>query len=166
MNIYECDVPDGGTCAACARCQFKMLAGTTPCALCNEHASTLDLASADAGECRCVPGLSPSLAPGGEAGVACAACSTNTYKNTTANAACATCTTHSSDSMCACDAEYVSAGDGSCDRVCAAGFEAAGGPDGEALCAGWTPSTFKGERGDHACVACPAHSFSYPRNQT
>jgi hypothetical protein len=60
----------------------------------------------------------------------------------------------------------VAAGDGSCDRVCAAGFEAAGGPDGEALCAGCAPSTFKGERGDHACAACPAAAFSYARNQT
>ena len=107
------------------------------------------------------------------AGVACAPCAANTYKNATANAACAPCTPHSSApagsrnaSMCACDAEYVAAGDGSCDRVCAAGFEAAGGPDGEAACAGCAPSTFKADRGDHACAACPARAFSYARNQT
>jgi hypothetical protein len=68
--------------------------------------------------------------------------------------------------MCRCDAEYVAAGDGSCDRVCAAGFEAAGGADGEAFCAGCAPSTFKVDRGDHPCEPCPAHAFSYASNQT
>jgi hypothetical protein len=163
--------PDGGACAACGRGQFKALAGAAACVFCNEHATTLDLAAADAGECRCAPGFAPSGQS--SAGVTCAPCAADTYKNRTANAACAPCTPHSSApagsrnvSACACDAEYVAAGDGSCDRVCAAGFEAAGGPDGEALCAGCAPSTFKVERGDHACAACPAAAFSYARNQT
>jgi len=164
---------DGGPCAACARGQFKTLAGAAACAFCNEHASTLDLASTDAGECRCTPGFAPSGQASPSTGVACAPCAADTYTNTTANAACAACTAHASApagsrniSMCRCNAEYVAAGDGSCDRVCAAGFEAAGGADGEAFCAGCAPSTFKGERGDHACEPCPAHAFSYARNQT
>jgi hypothetical protein len=163
--------PDGGDCVACARGQFKALAGAAACVFCREHASTLDLAATDATECRCTPGFAPS--GNSAAGVTCAPCAANTYKNATANAACAPCTPHSgapagsrNASMCACDAEYVAAGDGSCDRVCAAGFEAGGGPDGEALCAGCAPSTFKVERGDHACAACPEHAFSYARNQT
>jgi hypothetical protein len=58
--------PDGGACAACARGQFKALAGVAACAFCNEHASTLDLASTEAAECRCTPGFAPSgqSAPG------------------------------------------------------------------------------------------------------
>ena len=163
--------PDGGDCVACARGQFKALEGAAACTACNEHASTLDLAATDATECRCTPGFAPS---GNSAtGVTCAPCAANTYKNTTANAACAPCTPHSSApagsrnvSMCRCDAEYVAAGDGSCDRVCAAGFEAAGGADGEAFCAGCAPSTFKADRGDHPCEACPANAFSNARNQT
>ena len=163
--------PDGGDCVACARGLFKALAGAAACVFCSEHASTLDLAATDATECRCTPGFAPS---GNSAtGVTCAPCAANTYKNTTANAACAPCTPHSSApagsrnvSMCRCDAEYVAAGDGSCDRVCAAGFEAAGGADGEAFCAGCAPSTFKADRGDHPCEACPANAFSNARNQT
>ncbi len=107
------------------------------------------------------------------AGFACAPCAADTYKNSTANAACAPCTPHSSApagarnvSMCRCDAEYVAAGDGSCDRVCAAGFEAAGGADGETECAGCASGTFKRERGDDACTPCPAHAFSTARNET
>jgi hypothetical protein len=58
------------------------------------------------------------------AGVTCDPCAADTYKNSTANAAWAPCTPHSSApagsrnvSMYACDAEYVAAGDGSCDRA-------------------------------------------------
>jgi len=163
--------PDGGPCHACEAGTFKPLAGAAACTACNAHASTLDLAATDAAECRCTPGFAPSGSSA--AGVTCALCAADTYKNTTANAACAACTPHSSApagsrnvSMCRCDAEYVAAGDGSCDRVCAAGFEAAGGDDGEAFCAGCAPSTFKADRGDHPCGACPANAFSNARNQT
>ena len=158
-------------CVACARGQFKAEPGAAACAPCSEHATTLGLAATAAAECSCTPGFTPSGQD--ESGVACAPCATDTHKNRTANAPCAPCTPHSSApagsrnaSMCRCDSEYVAAGDGSCDRVCAAGFEAAGGPDGEAACAGCAPGTFKSERGDDACTLCPAHAFSTARNQT
>ena len=69
-------------------------------------------------------------------------------------------------SQCTCINDYVHAGDGSCDRVCAAGYEASGGIEGEAVCVGCQAGTYKESVGDHNCTRCPPHSLSLLRNQT
>ena len=82
--------PDGGPCTACARGSFKTLAGAAACVPCNADASTLQLAATEASACLCTPGFAPLGA--NTAGVTCAACAANTYKNTTENAPCVACT--------------------------------------------------------------------------
>jgi hypothetical protein len=100
-------------------------------------------------------------------------CPRNTYKTELSNASCTPCRAHSrspssssSPDACACIDGFVDPGDGSCDRVCAPGFEARGGEDGEAACTGCRPSYYKPERGDEDCARCHPFSLSFAYNQT
>lgn len=61
---------------------------------------------------------------------------------------------------------FIEAGDGSCDRVCAPGFQARGGADGEEACTGCLPGSYKPNSGSEDCTPCPAHTVSYAYNQT
>ena len=67
---------------------------------------------------------------------------------------------------CVCDSSYFAAGDGSCDRTCAAGFEGSGGDEGEDVCVGCQQSFYKTTSGPHNCEACPANSHSTVQSQT
>jgi hypothetical protein len=112
-----------------------------------------------------VPGHAPLAA-------ACSACAANTYKAALGNASCTACTPHStsppgsaSPDACACSINFLKrAGNGTCARVCAAGFEAGGASLAD--CVGCRPGFYKSLEGDHACTPCPPNAFSLLANQT
>ena len=97
-------------------------------------------------------------------------CLPNTYKDFLGNNGCLPCPEHSrsptgstSRNNCTCDSAYnKNAGDGSCDRICAPGFESRGGH----FCHGCLPSHYKPSRGDEDCTRCPPFSLSFAYNQT
>ena len=97
-------------------------------------------------------------------------CPPNTYKDFVGNVECLPCPEHSrsptgstSRNNCTCDSAYnKNAGDGSCDRICAPGFESRGGH----FCHGCLPSHYKPSRGDEDCTRCPPFSLSFAYNQT
>jgi hypothetical protein len=97
-------------------------------------------------------------------------CPPNTFKTNVSNDVCTPCQEYSSSppgstsrDNCTCYYDFhKDAGDGSCDRVCAAGFESRGGGE----CHGCLPSYYKPERGDEDCTRCPPSSLSFAYNQT
>jgi hypothetical protein len=97
-------------------------------------------------------------------------CPPDTYKEAFDNSECTPCPQYStspagsaSPDNCTCIYDFhKNAGDGSCDRVCAPGFESRGGPE----CHGCLPSYYKPERGDEGCTRCPPFSLSFAYNQT
>ena len=100
------------------------------------------------------------------------ACPENTYKAEMGNSGCMPCPPKSSSPVastgleaCICNANLIKKSDGSCDRVCAAGFEARTGNDTITACAACRPSYYKSEEGEHACTQCPSNSFSASSNQ-
>ena len=106
-------------------------------------------------------------------GTDCQRCTENSYKQELGSQMCTPCPAHSSAPQgstsvvaCVCWPEYISAGDGSCDRVCAAGFEAGGGEDGETSCIPCPANFYKPAAGNSRCLPCPAHSFTLLHNST
>ena len=97
-------------------------------------------------------------------------CPPDTYKEAFDNSECTPCPLYStspagsaSPDNCTCIYDFhKNAGNGSCDRVCAPGFESRGGPE----CHGCLPSYYKPERGDEGCTRCPPFSLSFAYNQT
>ena len=97
-------------------------------------------------------------------------CPPDTYKQAFDNSECTPCPLYStspagsaSPDNCTCIYDFhKNAGNGSCDRVCAPGFESRGGPE----CHGCLPSYYKPERGDEGCTRCPPFSLSFAYNQT
>lgn len=97
-------------------------------------------------------------------------CPPDTYKEALSNLECTPCPQYSSSppgsaspDNCTCIYDFhKNAGNGSCDRVCAPGFESRGGPE----CHGCRPSYYKPERGDEDCTRCPPFSLSFSSNQT
>ena len=157
--------PHGGPCAPCPHGTFRG-PGNETCHPCGEHRNTTSQASSSAAACLCVPG---HVAAGG----LCVPCPNNTHQASLGGESCAPCTPNAvsprastSAAACTCVPEFWSAGDGTCDRVCAAGFEAGGGDDGEAACFGCAPSSYKPTRGDGECQPCPLFSFTLLPNRT
>jgi hypothetical protein len=156
--------PPGGPCRACAHGSFSA-ANSIACAACGPNANTSATASTSAAACLCVPGQTPLAA-------ACTPCANNTYKPALSNTSCTACTQHStsppgsaSPDACACSANFLKrAGNGTCARVCAAGFEAGGASLAD--CVGCRPGFYKTLEGDHACTPCPPNAFSLLANQT
>jgi hypothetical protein len=156
--------PPGGPCRPCAHGSFSA-ANSSACAACGPNANTSAPAASSVIDCLCVPGHSPLSA-------ACSACPANTFKPTLGNASCTACTTHSTSppgstslDACACLLNFLKrAGNGTCARVCAAGFEAGGASLTE--CVGCRPGFYKTLEGDHACTPCPPNAFSLLANQT
>ena len=138
---------------------------SSACTACGPNANTSATASISAQGCNCVPGYTSVNGN-------CQACAADTYKPVLSNASCTACTQHSaappastSPDACACvDDFHKSAGDGTCARVCAAGFEAGGA--NLADCVGCRPGSYKALEGDHACTPCPPNAFSLLANQT
>jgi hypothetical protein len=97
-------------------------------------------------------------------------CPLNTYKSELGNFQCTRCPLYSkspagstSREQCICEFDFhKDAGDGSCDRICAPGFESKGGAE----CYGCLPSHYKPNRGDEPCTRCPAFSLSFAYGQT
>jgi hypothetical protein len=97
-------------------------------------------------------------------------CPPDTYKSELGNFQCTRCPQYSNSPLgsmsrdqCICQFDFhKDAGDGSCDRVCAPGFEAKGGAE----CYGCLPSHYKPNRGDEPCTRCPAFSLSFAYGQT
>jgi hypothetical protein len=67
-------------------------------------------------------------------------------------------------SVCVCLPWYICTGNGSCDRVCAAGFEA--DDNNDATCTGCAPNFYKAVSGNEKCSLCPALSFTMLCNNT
>lgn len=159
--------PPGGPCRPCAHGSFSA-ANSIACAVCGPNANTSATASTSAAACLCVPGQTPLAA----APDACTPCAANTYKTTLSNTSCTACTQHStsppgsaSPDACACSANFLKrAGNGTCARVCAAGFDAGGASLAD--CVGCRPGFYKTLEGDHACTPCPPNAFSLLANQT
>ena len=155
----------GGPCQPCAHGSFSGPAQPA-CTACGANFNTTSAASTSAAACLCVPGhylFSTQM---------CIPCPENTYKATLGSDNCTACTPHStsppgsaSPDACACSANFLKrAGNGTCARVCAAGFEAGG--VGLADCVGCRPGSYKTLEGDHACTPCPPNAFSLLANQT
>jgi len=156
--------PPGGPCQPCAHGSFSG-PNQPACTPCGPNFNTTSAASTSAAACLCVPGHTPAAA-------VCGPCAANTYKPALSNASCAACTTHStsppgstSPDACACLLSFLKrAGNGTCARVCAAGFEAGGAYLAD--CVGCRPGSYKTLEGDHACTPCPPNAFSLLANQT
>jgi hypothetical protein len=154
----------GGPCRPCPHGTFSA-ANSIVCAACGPNANTSATASTSSEACLCRPGHTRTAA-------ACSACAANTYKPTLSNASCTACTQHStsplgstSSDACGCLLNFLKhAGNGTCARVCAAGFEAGGA--NLADCVGCRPGFYKTLEGDHACTPCPPNAFSLLANQT
>jgi hypothetical protein len=156
--------PPGGPCRLCAHGSFSA-ANSSACAACGPNANTSVIASTSAAACLCVPGYTSVNGN-------CQVCPANTFQPALGNASCTACTAHStsppgstSPDACACSANFLKrAGNGTCARVCAAGFEAGGASLTE--CVGCRPGAYKTLEGDHACTPCPPNAFSLLANQT
>ena len=157
--------PPGGPCRACAHGSYSESNQIT-CTACGANFNTTSAASTSAAACLCVPGhylFSTQI---------CTPCPNNTYTATLSSDSCTACTQHStsppgsaSPAACACSANFLKrAGNGTCARVCAAGFEAGGASLTE--CVGCRPGAYKTLEGDHACTPCPPNAFSLLANQT
>ena len=155
----------GGPCRLCAHGSYSE-ANELQCTACGTHFNTTAAGSSSFAACLCVPGhhlSSPYL---------CSPCPNNTYKATLSSDSCTPCTAHSaappastSPDACACVHDFHKrAGNDTCARVCAAGFEA-GGTD-LSQCVGCRPGFYKTLEGDHACTPCPPNAFSDLVNQT
>jgi hypothetical protein len=155
----------GGPCSLCAHGSYSE-ADQTECTACGTHFNTTAAGSSSFAACLCVPGhylFSTQM---------CIPCSNNTYKATLSSDSCTPCTAHSagppastSPDACACVHDFHKrAGNGTCARVCAAGFEAGGA--NLADCVGCRPGSYKALEGDHACTPCPPNAFSLLANQT
>ena len=157
--------PPQGPCTQCPH-GFYRGPGNDICAQCTELTNTTSQASDCADACLCVPGYWAGLH-----GAECEACPINTYKSVLGKQKCEKCPAHSSApaastsvSTCVCLPGYIRAGDGSCDRVCAAGFEA--DDNNDATCTGCAPNFYKAASGNEKCSRCPAHSFTMLHNST
>jgi hypothetical protein len=102
-----------------------------------------------------------------------APCPANTYKATFGDSGCLSCPTQSISpsastgiEACTCSVNWIKKIDGSCDRVCPAGFEARTGSNAQTECAPCRVSSYKTEEGEQNCVQCPPNSFSLLTSQT
>jgi hypothetical protein len=156
--------PPGGPCRPCTHGSYSD-SNKAACTACGPNANTSAPAATNPSACLCQPGHAPLAA-------ACSPCRNDTYKATLDNTSCTACTAHStspqgstSANACACSANFLKrAGNGTCARVCAAGFEAGGASLTE--CVGCRPGAYKTLEGDHACTPCPPNAFSLLANQT
>jgi hypothetical protein len=102
-----------------------------------------------------------------------APCPQNTYKTTLSNSSCLPCPPQSNSppastgiEACKCSANLIQKSDKSCDRVCAAGFEARTGNNTATACAPCRVGYYKTATGDQDCTQCPPNSFSLLTSQT
>ena len=100
-------------------------------------------------------------------------CAKNTYKSELANTGCVSCPSQSTAppassnaEACQCPSNLKRNADGSCDRVCPAGFEARTDSNGKTACAGCLLSFYKPSPVDQPCTQCPSNSFTLLPNRT
>jgi hypothetical protein len=100
-------------------------------------------------------------------------CPPNTYKTELGDFACLPCPAQSispaastSIDACKCRANLIQKSDRSCDRVCAAGFEARTGSNAQTACAPCRASYYKTAAGEQDCTRCPPNAFSQLTAQT
>jgi hypothetical protein len=162
--------PPGGPCRPCPIGTFSRLANSIACHSCARNMNTSAPASSKLSDCLCVPGHEAYGLDDYNQG--CFPCKSNSYKTTLSIDSCRNCPPHSTSppastsiEACACLLSFHKrAGDGTCARVCAPGFE----PGGANLdvCVGCRPGFYKTLEGDDACTPCPPNSFSLLANQT
>ena len=164
FSNLQCTCHPGFTGAAggpCSKCPHASYSAGGDCVQCPSLTNTTAEGSRHAADCVCVPGH--TLTDG-----ACQPCPQHTYKEALGNDMCTPCSAHAeapaastSAHACTCVQDFIAAGDGTCDRVCAPGFQHEG-----AACVGCPPSTYKASRSSAACTHCPAHSFTLLPNRT
>ena len=146
---------DYGSCIACESGKYKET--TISCGDCPGNSDS-PAASDAITQCSCNAGYH------GSNGGSCTACPKDTFKPATGDQSCTDCTSFSStndldaqisSSACICDTGYLKQADETCDRICAAGFEAS---SNEQTCVQCPAGKFKDSIGDGSCQLCPDFS--------
>ena len=157
--------PSPGPCIECAH-GFYRGHGEDVCVPCKERMNTTSPASENADACLCVAGYWSA-----SSNAECQKCPVNTYKVVLGSQTCQECPAHASApaasedvSACVGLPGFISAVDGTCDRVCAAGFETR--DDQDATCIGCEVNFCKQTSGNAKCTRCPMHSFTLFGNST
>ena len=155
--------PEQGTCIECEHGYYKSQ-NDDHCIACAELMNTSSRASISIDACLCVAGYWHN-------DTICQQCPENTYKPFLGSETCTSCPQHStgpaasqSAQLCECLPGFISAGDGTCGKACAAGFETK--HKNSAVCVGCDANFYKEGYGNHACTRCPAYSFTMNTNST
>ena len=144
-----------GSCTACESGKYKET--VISCGDCPGNSDS-PAASDAITQCSCNAGYH------GSNGGSCTACSQDTFKPTNGDQSCTDCTpfsstngldTQTSTSACICDTGYLKQADETCDRICAAGYEAS---SDEQTCVQCLAGKFKDSIGDGSCQLCPDFS--------
>lgn len=151
----------GGPCSQCAHGYYRAANDAAEtCASCPDIMNTTQAGSHDVTACECNPGHTWNGT--------CQPCPQHTYKAVGGNEMCTPCPAHAaapaasvSVQQCVCLTGYIHAGDGTCDRVCAGGYQHDRGE-----CVPCPPSTYKTTRSLEECQQCPPHSFTLQRSST
>jgi len=150
----------------CIECEYGYYKGRDDdvCIPCGERMNTSSRASINVDACVCIAGywMNDTI---------CEQCPDNTYKANLGSEQCKSCPLHStgpaasqSIELCVCFPGFLNAGDGTCDKACAAGFETK--QENSAICVGCNVNFYKATYGNDTCKRCPSNSFTMFVNST
>jgi hypothetical protein len=169
LVVQDCQCKAGFTGPAqgpCIECEYGYYKGQNDevCIACGELMNTSSRASNSIDACVCVAGywMNDTI---------CEQCPDNTYKSNLGSEPCKPCPLHSTGAaasqsveLCVCLPGFLDAGDGTCDKACAAGFETK--RENSAICVGCDVNFYKATYGNDTCKRCPANSFTMFVNST